>query len=68
MIEHSKLTLDTHIIIWYTSGIHLSKKEVTTIEKFRKAKQLYISHISIWEICMLVQKGKITLAEPQWFK
>ncbi len=57
-----KLTLDTHILIWYSEGTNLSKDQVNVIEQVRKAGNLYISAISIWEIAMLVNKDKIALS------
>lgn len=59
LTQNDKLVLDTHILIWYTEGIHLSPAQVESIEDFRKKDNLYISAISIWEIALLVSKGKI---------
>jgi len=56
MIE--KLTLDTHIIIWYSEGIKLSDKQVSLIDKAKDNNSLFISSISIWEIAMLLGRGK----------
>jgi PIN domain nuclease of toxin-antitoxin system len=55
MMEHNypsleKLTIDTHVLIWYTEGSNLSESEVNLIEAARKKGCLYISSISIWEI------------------
>lgn len=61
-INIEKLTLDTHVLIWYSEGINLSKEQVNIIEQIRKAGNLYISAISIWEIAMLVNKDKIALS------
>lgn len=58
----TKLTIDTHILLWYVEGISLSKNQVELIEKARQSNGLYISAISIWEIIMLARKGKITLS------
>jgi len=54
-----KLILDTHIIIWYVEGIKLSATQVDLIDRIRTSGELYISNISIWEIAMLFNKGKI---------
>ncbi|MCC8371922.1 MAG: hypothetical protein LN568_04165 [Rickettsia endosymbiont of Pseudomimeciton antennatum] len=35
-----RLTLDTHILIWYTEGINLSKEQVKIIEQVRQANSL----------------------------
>lgn len=63
-----KLTLDTHVLIWYTEGNILTEKEVNLIETARKKGCLYISAISIWEIAMLVAKDKIafSIGLDQW--
>jgi PIN domain nuclease of toxin-antitoxin system len=53
-----KLTLDTHIIIWYSEGIKLSDKQVSLIDKAKDSNSLFISSISIWEIAMLFNRGK----------
>lgn len=57
-----KLTLDTHVLIWYSEGINLSESAARLIEQARKTGNLYISAISIWEIAMLVNKDKIALS------
>lgn len=56
------LILDTHILIWYVEGITLSKAQIELIEKVREKNKLYISAISIWEIVMLENKGKIAFS------
>ena len=57
-----KITLDTHIIIWYSEGIKLSEEQVSIIDKARDNNCLFISSISIWEIAMLFNKGKTVLS------
>lgn len=57
-----KLTLDTHILIWYTEGIRLTTSQVNVIDQARGQNLLYISAISLWEIAMLAQKDKIAFA------
>ncbi len=32
MINLERLTLDTHILIWYTEGINLSKEQVKILK------------------------------------
>ncbi|KDO03077.1 type II toxin-antitoxin system VapC family toxin [Rickettsia tamurae] len=56
------LILDTHILIWYVEGIRLSEAQINLIEKIREKNKLYISAISIWEIVMLENKGKIAFS------
>jgi PIN domain nuclease of toxin-antitoxin system len=57
-----KLTIDTHILIWYVEGIILSEAQINLIETARKNNLLHISSISVWEIIMLARKAKITLS------
>ena len=57
-----RLTLDTHVIIWYVEGIKLSQKQVELINHFRAKNELFISNITIWEIAMLASAGKINFA------
>lgn len=56
------LILDTHILIWYVEGIRLSEAQINLIDKIREQNKLYISAISIWEIVMLENKGKIAFS------
>ena len=58
----NKLTIDTHILIWYVEGIELSEEQVDLIETTRRNNMLFISSISVWEIVMLVNKARITLS------
>jgi PIN domain nuclease of toxin-antitoxin system len=57
-----KLTLDTHILIWYAEGIRLTPTQVSIIDQARSQNLLYIAAISLWEIAMLAQKDKIAFA------
>ena len=58
MSSIEKLTLDTHIIIWYSEGIKLNEKQVSLIDQAKDNNSLFISSISIWEIAMLLGRGK----------
>ena len=59
-----RLVLDTHVWIWAAEGMtqHLDAKAVTTIEQAAKASTLAVSAISVWELAMLVKRGRLTLA------
>lgn len=66
----NSFVLDTHVFFWLMEGNaqlsqNIVNKILTSVEKGGK---LYLSAISIWEIGMLVSKGRITLREPtlQW--
>lgn len=62
--EIKKLTLDTHVMIWYLEGINLSSEQVALIDQVRNNQGLFFSNISIWEISMLALKGKICFSVP----
>lgn len=65
------IVLDTHVLIWWVSEPQkLSKKVHQTIEKNLKRNQLFVSSISIWEIYMLVKKGRLSLslAPEDWIE
>jgi PIN domain nuclease of toxin-antitoxin system len=60
----AKLVLDTHVLIWYAEGINLSNAQVEEVDNYRKGAGLLVSSISMWEIAMLLNKGKISLSLP----
>ena len=54
------ILLDTHTLVWFlTSPDKLSLTSKNAIESNYKKTPILISSISIWEICQLVNKGKI---------
>ncbi len=56
------ILLDTHALIWWVSDIDkIPTKARQAIQAEMKKGQLGVSSISIWEICMLVKKGRIKL-------
>lgn len=55
-----KLLLDTHIWLWYTLGnSQLSENLRSTIAC--NTTELWLSAISIWEVLLLAEKGRIFL-------
>jgi len=64
-IKIMDIILDTHAFIWLMEGDktlnQLSRKK---IDECSKEGTLFISAISIWEIAMLQNKGKISLTLP----
>jgi PIN domain nuclease of toxin-antitoxin system len=57
------ILLDTHVLIWYVGQPKLiSSKAKQLIESSVKKKQILVSSISIWEICLLVQKDRLKLS------
>lgn len=61
--------LDTHALIWWMTNVkRLSKKARSMIEEESKKGSVVISAISIWEIAMLVKKGKVAFSvDPELF-
>lgn len=68
---HSIL-LDTHIFVWLMLGSNkLTNNARNAIESCTENEgNLLVSAISIWEIGMLIQHGRLTMNEPvlQWIK
>ncbi len=56
------IVLDTHALIWWISDPdRLSAKAKSAISKAKTQKSIYVSSISVWEIAMLVKKGRLKL-------
>ena len=57
------IVLDTHVLIWWVSGIEkLSQKASKVIATHESIdRSILISSITAWEITMLVEKGRLTL-------
>jgi PIN domain nuclease of toxin-antitoxin system len=68
----SGVLLDTHVWLWYAEGLldKLSAQSIKALERARRGPGLSVSPISIWEIGMLQQKGRIQLSTPprQWIE
>ena len=60
------LLMDTHIWLWFALGVQqkLNDKAVAIIETAASEGRLYVSVISVWEISLLVAKGRIHLGQP----
>ena len=57
--------IDTHILLWLVDKPEmLSTVEKNTLTKCAEYNQIYIPAIVIWEIGMLVNKGRIKLSLP----
>lgn len=64
-----KLLLDTHVWLWYALGDdRLSDHLKSLIPKMDT--ELWVSPISLWEVMLLAEKGKITLASKpdEWIQ
>jgi PIN domain nuclease of toxin-antitoxin system len=63
------IVLDTHTLIWWVAGhSDLSKAAKRAIENDLAKEEVMVSSISAWEIAMLVERGRLTLAMDvhQW--
>lgn len=56
-----KLLLDTHAWLWFLAGDRrLSRKQRQAIEDDDSV--LYLSPISLWETCLLIEQGRVPAA------
>jgi PIN domain nuclease of toxin-antitoxin system len=65
------IVIDTHIWIWYLDKPDLlSEKSFAVVEHAKERKAIYISSISVWEICVLEKKGRLQFSIPaaQWIR
>lgn len=62
-LKEHKILLDTHVWLWAMNGNteYLSKEFCKFFNKIIKTKNVMISPMSIWEIGMLVDKGRIEI-------
>ncbi|MDH5533802.1 MAG: type II toxin-antitoxin system VapC family toxin [Candidatus Pacebacteria bacterium] len=57
------IVLDTHALIWWVNDNgELSAKAHKVIKQAQDKNAIYISAISLWEIAMLVKKGRLKLS------
>lgn len=58
------MLLDTHAWLWWCSD--RKKMPAPLVRRLAKENELCVSAISAWEICMLVDKGRLKLSiEPR---
>jgi len=65
------IVIDTHVLVWWsTKSKKLSKKAAQEFEIHKKRQEVCVSSISLWEIALLVKKGKInfTIGFDIWLK
>jgi PIN domain nuclease of toxin-antitoxin system len=58
------IVIDTHILIWWVSeDSKLSAKAKKAIDsEIASDGEIFVSSITVWEIAMLVEKGRLTLS------
>ena len=54
------MVLDTHIWLWWASD--LRRLSTPLRSRLRRARDLVISAMSVWEVAMLVEKGRLRFA------
>lgn len=60
-----KILLDTHIFLWMVDDRKKIQEKIhKIIEEASQDKRLYLSVISLWEIAMIVEKGRLKLTMP----
>ncbi len=59
-IERLRLLLDTHIILWSAAEPEKLSQNITE-ELKNDSNELWYSPISVWEILLLAEKGRISL-------
>lgn len=61
-----RLLLDTHVWIWLLEGVQgtLSARGLELLNRSSAHGRLLVSVISVWEVAILVAKGRISLAQP----
>jgi PIN domain nuclease of toxin-antitoxin system len=67
----NSVLLDTHVLIWLLVGNKkIGNKSSNLIIKALQAEKLYISSVSMWEVAMLVERGRIKLLQPihHWYR
>lgn len=60
------IILDTHVLIWWAEGEieRLSATQVDAIQEGIRQRQVKVSAISLWELGMLVHRGRLSLSQP----
>jgi PIN domain nuclease of toxin-antitoxin system len=56
------IVLDTHVWVWWIGNPEkLSKRARDIVQQARKDDVIYLSSISVWEVTLLVAKGRLHL-------
>lgn len=65
------IVLDTHVLVWLMEGNgRLGKSSIAKIDHAASKAELLVPAISVWEIALLVEKGRLALSQDidQWVK
>ncbi len=63
------LLLDTCTLIWSLSGAKMTNESIATMEAAGRAgARLYMSPISMWEIGLLIARGRVAFSVQAWYR
>lgn len=62
-MKSSGYLFDTHALIFWSNRSEVSAKFIQFFDEQNRQGTLYVSSISFWEIALLVQKGRLALAD-----
>lgn len=62
-MKSSGYLFDTHALIFWSNRSEVSAKFIQFFDEQNHQGTLYVSSISFWEIALLVQKGRLALAD-----
>ena len=62
-MKSSGYLFDTHALIFWSNRSDVSAKFIQFFDEQNHQGALYVSSISFWEIALLVQKGRLALAD-----
>ena len=61
-LQKHKVVFDTHVFLWYMEeNPKLSTKFLNSIERLHKFSPVLISPLTLWEISLLAERGRIVL-------
>lgn len=64
------MILDTHAWVFYAVGRRLDRKALRRIERARTDGQLRIAAVTLWEVALLAQEGRLRFSQPagEWME
>ena len=64
-MSHQAPLLDTHVWIWWILGSHeLDAGKANYLDSLPAESRPFLSDISLWEIALLVDRGRLQLEQP----
>ncbi len=62
------LLLDTHALVFWSLGQHLSERFAALLDRQNRAGRLLVSAVSFWEVALLARKGRIAIDDVAAWK